>query len=211
MNRRELSKIHRIARLRRFRKEELIFSKQQSGSSLFIVVAGGVKIYAVSRTGRTKTFAFLKRGDFFGEMALLNGKIRSASAQAMRDTELLMLHKRDFRRLLQSESHLTLKVLRTLSERLRRANQEIESLTFQNVLGRVIGVLLDLSRRHGKKTAQGVLIRLEMTQQELADLTGTARELITRALGTLRKTGCIENQDNHLLIRDPNKMRSFLA
>ena len=207
----ELRQIQKIAKVRNFSRGEQIFSKEDSGSSLFIVLQGRIKIYATSRTGRIKTFAFLDRGDFFGEMALLEGNTRSASAMAVQDAGLLIIHKRDFKRLLQSDSSLTLKLLRTLSERLRRANQEIESLSFQNVLGRVIRTLFQLSKKYGRRT-QGNRIRIQtpITQQELAELAGTARELVTRALGSLKRMGCISEQDGRILLTDPEKMKSWI-
>jgi len=210
LNRSDLESIRKISRLRRFAKGERIFSREQVGSHLFIVMSGRVKIYITSAVGKTKTFAFLEKGDFFGEMALLEGDVRSASALAVKDSELMILCRKDFRRLLQSKPSIMLKMLRILSERLRGANQEIEALTFQNVLSRVVRVLFQLAGKYGRRRGRCILIRTAVTQQELAELAGTARELVTRVLGKLRRMGCITQEGNLLVLADPEKMRNWV-
>src|SRR6185295_14451782 len=130
-----LAKISEFAKFHHFRRGERIFSEASSGECLYVLVSGRVKIYA-STGSKTKTFALLDPGDFFGEMALLGQPTRSASARAILDTELLVLERKDFHKFLRDDSSLALTVLRTLCERLRRADKEIEMLSFQNVIGR---------------------------------------------------------------------------
>src|SRR5206468_4270715 len=106
---------------------------------------------------KRKTFAYLQPGDFFGEMGLLEGKPRSAAAEASDYTKLLIIEEPAFRKLLISDPQLTLFLLRTVSQRLRKANEEIEALLFRNVLGRVAKTLNELGRR-GQKQREGILL-----------------------------------------------------
>jgi len=202
----DLKEVYRIAQTRKFEEGEAIFSKAESARHMFIVVEGRVKIFTHSSSKKSKTFAYLLPGDFFGEMGLVDGKTRSASAVAVVDSKLLMISKSDFKQLLLSDPDLTYYLLRTVSDRLRHANDEIESLLFRNVLGRVSKVLFDLSRTTGKKFRGGALLRDHYTHQELADLVGTTREPLTRALSTLRRADLIALRHGYYFIKDTNKL-----
>jgi len=212
LSQKDLREIESIAKVRRVLQGQEIFSVSALGDSLYIVLAGSVKIYTTSSRGRRKTFDYLETRDFFGEMALLDEKeVRSASAVALKDSVLLTIHKRDFRRLLLTKPHLAFSVLQTVCKRLRKADQEIENLTFQDVLGRVARILLDLAQRYGQKMTQGTKIQLEMTRQELADLAGTAREIVTRILQRFRRMDCLLFEGKKIIITDAKKLKQWIS
>lgn len=185
-----LSKISKYARVHHFRRGEQIFSEASAGDCLYVLVSGRVRIYT-SAGSRSKTFALLDAGDFFGEMALLGESTRSASARAILDSELLVLQRKDFYRFLRIDPDLTLTILETLCHRLRQADRQIEMLAFQNVIGRTAITLCELESKYGKPIAGGTLIDAEITQQELADLVGTAREMVSRTIARFRKMSAI--------------------
>ena len=206
-----LNKISAYAQFRHFRRGESIFSEDSSGECLYVLVSGRVKIYT-STGAKTKTFALLDTGDFFGEMALLGEPTRSASARAILDTELLVLERKDFHKFLQDDAALALTVLRTLCDRLRRADKEIEMLSFQNVVGRTAVTLLELESKYGKTTSGGVLIDAGITQQELGDLIGTAREMVTRVLAKFRGMGAIafEKPSGKIIVLNRDKLKNCI-
>jgi CRP-like cAMP-binding protein len=207
-----LSKISGYARFHRYRRGERIFSEDSSGECLYVLVSGRVKIYSSAGT-RSKTFALLEPGDFFGEMALLGEPTRSASARAILDTELLVLQRKDFRRFLKADSVLTLTVLKTLCSRLRRADKEIEMLSFQNVVGRTAITLTELETKYGKPASgDGTMIDADITQQELADLVGTAREMVTRVLTRFRKMNAIkfDKSTGKMVILNRDKLKNCI-
>lgn len=206
---RELKRILALARVADFEEGEMIFSQKASGNYLFIVLSGGVKIYVTSPNQKRKTLAILEKGDFFGEMALLDGHVRSASAKALGRTRLLLIHKKDFKNLLFSDRGFGFKILRTLSERLRRANDEIGALLYKNLFGRVVLALVEISKR-GKKTEQGFLMPKGTTHRELADYVGSSRVPITRALGLLRRMGAIKYRGRDLIIQDMDRLKSWV-
>ncbi|MBI5239311.1 MAG: Crp/Fnr family transcriptional regulator [Elusimicrobia bacterium] len=201
----ELRRIARLAREEDFRAGETIFVKSESGGRMFIVSSGRVRIFTSSSAKKRKTFAYLSPGDFFGEMALVDGHTRSASAQAVADSRLVVIRKSDFKDLLLSDPKLTFFLLRTVSERLRQANEEIENLLFRNMLGRVSGTLNALVRR-GRKFRGGVLLKDHFTQQELADMVGTTREPLSRAISTLRRAQILDMHRGHYFIRNPRRL-----
>jgi CRP-like cAMP-binding protein len=167
-----------------------------------------VKIFARSGGKKRKTFAYLRAGDFFGEMALLEKKPRSAAAEAVEFTKLLVIENKDFQRLISHNHEMTLSLLRTVSERLRRADEQIEGLLFSNILGRVAKTLYDLSRR-GDKRGGAIVLPERYTQQELADLVGTTREPLTRAISTLRRAQVVELREERYVIKDTRKLEAI--
>ena len=204
-----LRQVMRFAHRRAFAAGDTIFNKRDLAQHMFIVASGRVKIYTRSGLRKTKTFAYLGSGDFFGEMALLDARERSASAVASAPSELIVIHKRDFKRFLLADSDLCFNLLRALSDRLRKANEQIESLLFQNILGRVARTLCELARRDPERGKTGVTIRHPYTQRELAELVGTTREPLARALGVLRRGRFIELRDGRILIRSAQKLESL--
>ncbi|MDD5629336.1 MAG: Crp/Fnr family transcriptional regulator [Elusimicrobia bacterium] len=201
----ELKRIARIATEIAFRAGETIFSKSESGSRMFVVISGRIRIFTSSHAKKQKTFAYLDPGDLFGEMSLVDGHTRSASARAETDSRLLVIRKSDFKGLLFSDPKLCFFLLRTVSERLRQANEEIENLLFRNMLGRVSGALNALVGR-GRRFRGGVLLKDRYTQQELADMVGTTREPLSRAISSLRRAQILDMHHGRYFVRDPRRL-----
>ncbi len=209
LNSQELKRLGNLARVHRAEKNQLIFQKQTVGSHLFVVLNGKIKIFSeMAIAGKKKAFAYLERGDFFGEMSLLDAKGRSLSAVALEDTELLTISRAEFQRLLTKDSKFMLKILQTLCDRLRHANDEIESLTFRSLYGRVCGKLLDLVQTNTVKNTKTPKT-VNVTHNELAEFTGTAREMVTKVLSSLRKLNVIESEDRKITILSIPKLQEL--
>ena len=143
LNNGELNKVLAIAAVKKYAPGQMVFAKEDLGNNFFIVKSGRIKIFTTVGSDKKKTFAFLKKGDFFGEMSLLGGKIRSASAQAADESELFVIPKKNFKRLILENPDFTLKLLHILVERLNKCDKEIESMLFHNILGRLADAILD--------------------------------------------------------------------
>jgi CRP/FNR family cyclic AMP-dependent transcriptional regulator len=206
----DLQLLSRITHERACDKGQTIFSQADAGDTLFVVAKGLVKIFSLSRTGKMKTFAYLESRDFFGEMALLEKGGRSAAAMAVRPAVLLTIRRQEFEKLLKEKPQLSLSLLRVLTHRLRRADKEIEALSFNSVVGRLAGILLDLAKRHGKKTDGGTLIDMELSHQEVADMAGTAREMVTRVLNRFIRTGCLKLDGKSFILTDAEKLQEWV-
>ncbi len=141
--------LQKISTVQAFRSGESIFEENTPGNKLYIVLSGRVKIFAMAGR-KKKTLAYLEKGEFFGEMALLDMQSRSASSIAVEHTELLEVRQNDFRRLLVAHPDISLRIMKTLSRRLRQADKEIEALTFGDVLGRIASTLLRLALSTGR-------------------------------------------------------------
>jgi CRP/FNR family transcriptional regulator, cyclic AMP receptor protein len=205
----ELDLFGRIVKTVETKKGEVVFTKDHPADAMYVVVKGAVKIFSTSRMGKIKTFAYLGPRDFFGEMALLVKGARSANAVSLTPASLLVVHRADFQALLKSRPKVVYALLQALCQRLIWADKEIESLSFNSVLGQVAHILLSLAARYGKKTPRGTLIQLELSHQELADLAGTAREVVTRVLTRFSQTKCLEMDGKFYVLTDPVKLKDW--
>jgi CRP-like cAMP-binding protein len=201
-----LNEVFRLAEELNLGNRQSVFAKRQDSDAMYIVLSGRIKIFTNSASKKRKTFAYLKEGEFFGEMSLLEGTTRTAAAQAVEPSRLLVIRKKNFQRLLAHDPKLALYLLKTVCERLRRANEEIEGLLFRNILGRVAKAMLDLGRRSGESHNGGIVLKERFTQQELADVVGTTREPLTRALSSLRRAGLVAQHDGRYSIPAPEKL-----
>lgn len=200
----ELNKVLAIAGVKKYSAGQMVFAKEDMGNNFFVVKAGRIKIFTTVGSDKKKTFAFLKKGDFFGEMSLLGGKTRSASAQASDDSELFVIPKKNFKRLILENPDFTLKLLHTLTDRLNKANKEIESMLFHNILGRLADAILELSKdKHSKP------VKMAIDQNELAQYLGTTRVPVCRAINTLKRSGVIDYHRGELVILNSARLRSI--
>jgi CRP/FNR family cyclic AMP-dependent transcriptional regulator len=176
---------------RSFARGAMIFHQGSEGDVLYMIVRGQVRIFTNSLLGQELSMKVFRSGEFFGELALLDGHPRSASAQAMVATETLTLHRDAFRRAISAAPEIAVSVLEELSARLRRTNIYVEHLTSQSAPQRVVRTLLDLADQHGVGEQGATRIDLHLTQDDLASLAGTTRETVNRVLSGLRDQGLI--------------------
>ena len=192
---------------RHYRRGETIFHKDDSGSMLHVINAGQVKITTSSPEGEEVILAILTDSDFFGELSLLDGRPRSATATAMVDTEVFTLHRDDFLNVLGKHTELAADMLAALSERLRRTNVLLEDAIFLDLSARLGRRLMELSEKHGLVTKRGVEIDLRLTQQDLANFVGASRVAINRLLGVFQDKGLIQIDKKRINILHPEEMR----
>lgn len=200
----DLRKIFSIAGIKIYAPGQMVFAKEDLGNNFFIVKTGRIKIFTTVGGGKKKTFAYLKKGDFFGEMSLLGGRVRSASAQSVDESELFVISKKNFKRLIMENPEFALKLLHTLAERLQKCNKEIESMLFHNILGRLAEAILELSKdKHSKP------VKMAIDQNELAQYLGTTRVPVCRAINTLKRGGIIDYRRGELVILNQARLQSM--
>lgn len=193
--------------------EAILFEDDDSHQGFFLIYEGEVKVVLTSLDGKETILASLKEGDFFGEMALLDGEPRSATVRAVEPSRLLSIRRDDFLQFLRRHPDVGLVLLAEMSKRLRRSNRQVSSLALMGVHGRVADALLKLMDERGirQKTREGksiVLIRDRPTQQFIADMSGSARETVSRVLKHFEQKGWIANDGRDLVIIDPGKLQS---
>jgi len=207
----DLEKIAPLFMERSYEKGANVFLEGDEGDELFIIHSGIVKI-CKGEHDREIILAVFRDGDFFGEMAVMeNEQTRSASAKTMEKTKLYVLRKCDFSRLMNDNPHITLKILETAMERLRKANQLISDLTMADIRTRIVRVMLRLAEDHGIRRKDGILIDLKLTHQQLADMTGTVRETVTRIMLELQNQRYINVNKKKILISNVEGFEELAA
>jgi CRP/FNR family cyclic AMP-dependent transcriptional regulator len=193
--------IVRQLRRRRFRRNEIIFHQGDPGNSLHIVSQGAVKIVLPSAEGDEAIIATLHAGDFFGELALLDGAARSATAAALEESETLSLPREAFRQLLDSDSGLRDALLAGLAHELRQLTRQVEDLHFLDLAGRLAMRLGRLARDADVGTTE---VRLDWpyTQSDLAAMIGGTRQSVNKLLADLVERDLISIEKDVLVVHD---------
>jgi CRP/FNR family cyclic AMP-dependent transcriptional regulator len=197
----DLQKIAEAAHTRAYARNSIIAFEDRPGEALYVVLSGQVKIVLTAEDGREVILSTRTRGDFFGEMSLIDDQPVSANVIAMEDSELLILHREDFQRCLEEMPQVAFGLLRAFCKRLRQADSKISSLVLQDVPARVAGLLLDLADQN-----DGVHISQQLTHHLIAQMVGSSRETVSRAMGDLTTQGLVEVTRQTMTI--PNRRRS---
>lgn len=168
---------------------DVIVRESDPSAGLFIIERGSVRISLQGDPDREVTLTVLQPGECFGEMGVIDGAPRSATATAIEDATCLSMTREQFRAQLQAYPQVALELLTILSRRLRAADEQIDSLAFLDVQGRVARTLLNLADQQGEETDEGIVVPLDMTRRELANVVGTSRETLTRVLKEFERLG----------------------
>jgi len=169
-----------------FERGEIIFHQGSIGSILYIIVSGQVRIFTISEAGQELALTIFRNGDFLGELALLDGLPRSASAQAMHPTTALTLHRAAFLHTIEACPPIAAAVLEAMAARLRHTTIQAGQLGSASAPQRVVRQLLNLATQYGVAERDETRIDLRLTQDDLASLSGTTRETVNRVLSALR-------------------------
>jgi CRP-like cAMP-binding protein len=195
-----LEQIAKIGIKKTFRKDTVVLLEHESGSALFVIANGKVKISRESEDGKEVILTILGESDFFGEMAILDGLTRSANVTAIEDSELFIIQRNDFLDLLRTHPEVTISLLQELTKRLRAADMKIKSLSLKDAEGKVATVLLQLANDLGRIKQGAVEIDKLPYQHDLANMAGTSRETISRTLHSFAKKGLVEFDGTKLRI-----------
>lgn len=204
-----LDMISELGKNRMYEKDSIIFTEQDNGLALFIIVKGKVKVSRESDDGREVILTILADSDFFGEMALLDGLNRSANVTAIEESELFIIQREDFLKLLYDHPEVSIALLQELTKRIRSADMKIKSLSLKDAEGKVATVILQLADDLGKIRQGVVEIEKLPFQHDLANMAGTSRETISRTLHSFAKKGLIELEGNKLRIPDYERFKEL--
>lgn len=183
---------------RRFPKNATVVEEGLPGDYMYVIRQGRAKVTKASEDGREKIMNFLEAGSFFGDMALLGDETRSASVKTLEDSVLLALSRRDFIDLLRQSPDLSLAVIGELANRLRETNEQARSLSFQGVEERTRNLFERIARVD--ETTVGQRMTPALTHQQIADMVGTSRETVTRAIKQLKTSGWLAQEGKRYVI-----------
>jgi CRP/FNR family transcriptional regulator len=206
----ELERFSRVAVPRSFPAATRVFHEGDHSDACYIVRSGSFRVTREHSDGRAITLATLGPGDIFGELAMLDGEVRSASVESLEEGELLALPAGEVRALLARHPDITVKLVAALVRRLRVANERISRQSFQTVPSRVAGVLLQLVAEEAPKAGEGSEVTIHMNQSDLAQLAGTSRESVSRFLADLERAGVVRPGRGRVTVLAPEKLRNYI-
>lgn len=190
----------------RVARGQKLFDEGDPGDRLYVITEGKIKLGRTSPDGRENLLAILGIGEMFGELSLFDPGPRTATATAVTDSALIGLGHHDLQPWLTGRPEVAAQLLGALARRLRRTNEAMADLVFSDVPGRVAKQLLDLARRFGVQTEDGLRVTHDLTQEELAQLVGASRETVNKALADFAGRGFLRLEARAVVILDVERL-----
>ena len=207
----DLTKIASNMVPRVYEKGQMILLEESMGETFFIITQGAVKVTRLSADGREVILAMLGESDFFGEMSLLDGEGRSANIVANEDAKVLTLSRNDFLDCLESYPKIAIALLEELATRLRKSDQQIESLSLSDSEHRIGITLIRLAGELGTIKQGHVTVKNLPYQQDIANMAGTSRETVSRTLKLLEDKKLVRRKNRNLTIYNFDAFRRVFA
>lgn len=160
--------------------------------TFYIILAGSIKLFTKSNNGEEKVLSLVNSGESFGELSLLDGRPRSASAQTLETTTLLELSSEQFMALMQSHFDITRGILAELCRRLRQTNEHVNDLTFLDGRTRVLKNLITLANKNGKREGNIISIHMALNYDELAQMAGVTKPVLSEVIRELEQRGVLQ-------------------
>ncbi|WP_235921372.1 Crp/Fnr family transcriptional regulator [Lentzea tibetensis] len=199
-----------VADVRNFRSGAVVINEGDRSGWVLVLTAGRVKVVSSTGGGHDAVLGVREPGDIIGEMSAVDGNPRSASVIAVEDVTALFLPAGRFTELMR-EPAVSAALLKIISGRLRIASLRRAEYADRTTLVRVVALLIELVNRYGVQTADGWLITLRISQQEIAGLVSASREAVSRALRVLRDDGVLSTGRQKLVVHRPEELHRLLS
>lgn len=181
-----------------FRKNTVLVNAGDRAESLYIILSGAVRVFVSDEDGREVTLNVLGPGEYFGEIALVDEGPRSASVITMEPSRITLISKGEFERCMSQYPPIALNLIRALARRVRALTENVKGLALLDVYGRVARTLLDLAAEHEGR----LVIAQRLTHQDIANIVGSSREMVSRIMKDLTTGGYITVKDKKIVIND---------
>jgi CRP/FNR family transcriptional regulator len=206
--------LHRVAEVvvtRRFPGGQVIFREGDPSNTCYVVRSGHARAIREHPDGRTITLTHFGPGDIFGELAMFDDEVRSATVETLDEVDLIAIPGRDMRRLMNEHGAIASKLVVSLGRRMRIANERLTRQSFQTVQSRVAIVLGDLvTQARLEGAGDNGSVELIITQADIAQLAGCSRESASRFLTTLAHSGAIEQGRGRIKVLDTDVLTGFI-
>lgn len=200
----EIKELRHVLVEKHFSRNKIIFLEEDTQNYMYVILSGRVKIVHLGQDGKEHILAVHKTGDFFGEMALLDGKTAPATVIAMEDTNIMIMSKKDFEEYLLKNSRVLKEIISILCARLRDSWMMNKIMSLTSAEDRVRTLLKLMGMHYGMEDKRGTVITLRLTHQDIADYSSLSRETVTRLLNRLVRDGEIEVLDNRNILLKPS-------
>jgi CRP/FNR family cyclic AMP-dependent transcriptional regulator len=200
-----IERLGSILTKRKAQRGSTIFRKGDAGTELIVVHSGTVKISAPAADGREAVLNVIHEGEIFGEIALLDGRPRTADAIAMTDCDLMVIERREFIALVRQQPEFALKLIEILCARLRRTSEQVEDMMFLDLRTRLAKVILRLADEAGGASPR----KIPVTQREISQIIGTSRESVNKQLRSWARAGWIRLERGRIVVLRPSALANI--
>ncbi len=207
----DLKRVRAIATLRQIVKKDVLFSDGEEARGFYVIFSGKVKLYKIGPEGKEQILHIVSAPDSFAEAALFHEGSYPAFAEALTDCQLLYIPKRDFIQLIEKNPQLSLNIIVSLSQYLRRFASLIEELSLKEVSSRIAKYLLDLSMRASREGQNPKEVELDLSKSQLASKLGTISETLSRTLGKMKAKKIIDVRKNKILILNRQSLEELAS
>lgn len=207
----EMTDLECNARVRSFRRKEVIYFPSTPGESVLIVLKGRVKLKDITPDGKESILAFVEVGEVFGELALFDDDNRQNYAEAVLETQIAAVPKEPMLEVMNRRADLSLRITKLVGLRRKQAEARLRQLLFRTTRERLVYVLLNLLSQHSEKNGTTTEITLPLSHQDIAGLIGATRESVTMALGELQGEGLIRVKRQRLILYDIDRLRGCVT
>lgn len=205
----DLEKISGVTIEKNLRKGTIIFMEGDKGEAFYFIKSGKVKVYKTTSDGRELIFAILSEGDVFAEVTLFNDVNYPAGTEVLEDACVGIIRNEDLENLIRNNSEIALHIIKVFSKKLFSSQQKVKELALGDTFTRTAQTIIKLAQSSGVRTDEGIELNLNISRQELANLIGTARETVSRALSQFKKEGSINIDRKKVIIKDMEKLQAW--
>jgi len=196
----EQKNLYQIITEKKYKKGSIILMEDDSKNYMYVIFSGKIKVVRTNPDGKEQILVIRKKGDFFGEMTLLDGKSQPASIVAMEDATVGLISKKDFERYFMKNENVLKEIITMLCERLRESWMMLRVLSLSDAETRLRAVLAYISSIYGIKDKRGLIIPFKLTHKEIADYAALTRETVSRLLSRLCQSDEIEILENKTIL-----------
>ena len=210
LDKNELDQLEALTEKKRYSAGTTVFFQDDPSDALYIMLSGSAKVFQTSEGGKDRILRILKRGNAFGELAMIEGKARFVSVQTLVDCEMLRLARKDFIAFADKHTWVLWTLLSNFAERIRRKNEDVLDLAFRDVPYRVLHVLSDLVGEHGESGPDGWRITTPLSVRDLASIVGSNIETVGHLLDRFETDGLLKRDGVNWVVPDPKALTKIL-
>src|SRR5262245_7800267 len=206
----ELAQLEALMEKKRYTSGTAIFFQDDPADALYILTSGSAKIFKTSEDGKDRIIRTVRPGQAFGDLAMIEGRTRYVTVQALEDCEALRLSRKEFEDFGNKHSWLLWALLRSFAQRIRQRNEDMLDLSYRDVPYRLLHALAELVERHGVPEAGGTKISMPLSAVDLAAMIGTTPDAVGRLLERYQTEGLIKQAGPHWVVTDPKALTKTL-